>query len=103
MNEELTALKQNKAWKLVPRTSGMNVVGSRWFFKTKLKPNGSVERYNCCLIAKGYNHKKGIDFDETFSLVVKPTTIRIILTLAVVKNWAIQQLDVKNAFLHGFL
>lgn len=58
---------------------------------------------NARLVAKGYNQLEGIDFDETFSPVIKPTTIRTVLTFAIVHQWQIRQLDVKNAFFLGHL
>lgn len=103
MVEELDALHKNETWTLVPRTPNMNVIGSKWVFKTKLKPDGSLERLKARLVAKGYHQIDGVDFTETFSPVVKPGTIRMVLTIAVVKKWSIRQLDVKNAFLHGLL
>ncbi|MGC8045184.1 reverse transcriptase domain-containing protein, partial [Salmonella enterica] len=53
------------------------------------------------LVAKGYNQLEGLDFDETFSPVIQP--IRLVLALAIMKKWYVRQLDVKNAFLHGYL
>uniref|UniRef100_A0A2N9FTN5 Integrase catalytic domain-containing protein n=1 Tax=Fagus sylvatica TaxID=28930 RepID=A0A2N9FTN5_FAGSY len=103
MRDELHALHQNKTWSLVPRQADMNIVGSRWVFKTKLKSDGSIERFKARLVAKGYNQLEGLDFHETFSPVIKPTTIRLVLSLAITKGWSLRQLDVKNAFLHGHL
>lgn len=103
MDEELAALAANKTWTLVPSRSDMNVVGCKWIYKAKLKVDGSFERLKAGLIAKGFNQVDGVDFSETFSSVIKPTSIRHVLTLAVVKGWEIRQLDVKNAFVHGSL
>jgi hypothetical protein len=103
MDDEICALHQNHTWSLVPRPSNKNVVGCRWVFKTKLLPDGSVERYKARLVAKGYTQLPSLDFDETFSSIVKPATVRLILSLAIVEHWPICQLDVKNALLHGFL
>jgi len=103
MDDEIAALKQNNTWRLVPRPHNHNVIGCRRIFKTKLQADGSVECHKAHFVAQGFCQKHGIDFDVTFSPVVRPATVRIILTLTVMHNWALRQLDVKNAFLHGFL
>ncbi|GKF02232.1 ribonuclease H-like domain-containing protein, partial [Tanacetum coccineum] len=86
-----------------PLTPNVNVVRSIWIFRHKFNADGSLSRCKARLVANGRNQQQGIDCDETFSPVVKPATIRIILSLVVSRHWPIHQLDVKNAFHHGQL
>jgi histone deacetylase 1/2 len=103
MEEEICALRNTNTWTLVPSHPTQNIVGCKWVFRIKYKPNGTVDRNKARLVAKGFHQQAGIDYSETFSPVAKPVTIRIILSLAVQYNWPISQLDVSNAFLHGHL
>jgi histone deacetylase 1/2 len=103
MDVEHQALLNNKTWHLVPRPKGKNIVGCKWVYKVKRKADGTVDRYKARLVAKGFKQQYGIDYEETFSPVVKAATIRIILSIAVSRGWSLRQLDVQNAFLHGFL
>jgi len=103
MTSECNALISNHTKTLCPRHVHHNVVRNKWVFKIKQKPDGSVDRFEARLVAKGFDRKTGIDYHETFSLVVKPTTIRILLALAIKFHWQLKQLDMSNAFLHRVL
>jgi hypothetical protein len=78
-------------------------VTGKWVFRRKLKTDGSLDRYKARWVLCGFTQRPRIDYDETFSPVVKSATISIMLTLALPRSWPIHQLDVKNAFLHGTL
>ena len=75
----------------------------KWIFRHKLHSDGTLDRYKARWVLRGFTQRPGVDFDETFSPVVKPATIRTVLSLVLSNNWPIHQLDVKNAFLHGTL
>ncbi|XP_074313420.1 uncharacterized protein LOC141648591 [Silene latifolia] len=103
MDDEFNALISNKTWELVPRPTNVNVIRSMWIFRHKFQSNGSFERHKARLVGDGKTQRVGIDCGETFSPVVKPATIRTVLSLALASQWSIHQLDVKNAFLHDDL
>ena len=103
MNAEYEALMKNGTWHLVPPQKGRNVIGCKWVYKIKRKQDGSLDRYKARLVAKGFKQRYGIDYEDTFSPVVKAATIRTVLSIAVSKGWSLRQLDVQNAFLHGYL
>ncbi|KAJ9558152.1 hypothetical protein OSB04_012766 [Centaurea solstitialis] len=103
MDAEMAAIISNYTWDLVPKPSDANIVGNRWLFRHKFDSNGRLERYKARLVAQGFSQQPGLDFDDTFSPVVKPATIRTVLSISISRNWPIHQLDVKNAFLHGDL
>jgi hypothetical protein len=103
MADEVAALHHTRTWVLVPRPPGVNVVGCKWIFKTKHRPDGSIDKHKARLVARGFTQRHGIDYGDTFSPVVKPATVRLVLSLAVSRGWSLRQIDVSNAFLHGFL
>lgn len=103
MAEEFNAFLENDTWDLVPRTNNMNVVGCKWLFKTKYASDGSIDRHKARLVALDNHQQAGIDYHETFSPIIKSSTVCLLLSIAISCDWSIRQLDVKNAFLHGYL
>ena len=103
MREELDALEKNKTWQLVARPTGRKVIGCKWVYKIKRTPDGAPERYKARLCAKGFSQREGIDFNETFSPVVRYDSVRVLLALAAQNDYEISQFDIKTAFLHGEL
>jgi len=100
---EIKALEDNKTWTVVTLPPGKRAIGCRWVYKIKYQASGEVERFKARLNAKGYNQKEGLDYQETFSPVVKMVTVRSVIALAAAKGWIIHQMDVYNAFLQGDL
>nr|KYP65831.1 Retrovirus-related Pol polyprotein from transposon TNT 1-94 [Cajanus cajan] len=103
MKDEYEALLKNNTWSLVDLPVGCKAVGCRWVFKCKYNAYGTFQKHKARLVAKGFHQREGFDFTDTFSPVVKPTIVRVVLTLALTRQWHIHQIDINNAFLHGAL
>jgi hypothetical protein len=82
-NAEFDALVKNNTWHLVPQEGVKNVIDCKWVYKIKTKADGTLDKYKARLVAKGFKQRYDIDYEDTFSLVVKAATIRVILSLAV--------------------
>ena len=101
MDEKVQAMQNNRTWILVSRPTNTNIVGSKWVFRTKYFPDGSIEDLKAHLVAKGYTQVPGLDYTNTFNPVIKATTVRVVISIAVTNKWPFRQLDVKNVFLNG--
>ena len=90
MDEEYSALMKNKTWRLVPEQRGKNVIDCKWVYRIKKKADGSIDRYKARLVAKGFKQRYGLDYEDTFSPVVKAATIRLVLAIAVYRGWSLR-------------
>jgi hypothetical protein len=80
-----------------------NLIGCKWVFLIKRKADGSIERHKAHLVAKGFNQQPGINYDETYNPVIKPTMVHTVLSFAISSGWSLRPIDIHNAFLHGDL
>ena len=103
MHKELQALLETDTWSIVPLPPGKKPIACKWVYKVKCKANGSIERLKAKLVVKGFTQKEGIDYAETSFPIVKITTIRVSMAVAVKKGWHLHQLDGNNAFIRGDL
>ena len=83
MQTEYDALIKNNTWSLVPMCSDFKVVGCKWVFQTKYNTDGSISKHKARLVTKGFHQTAEVDYSETFSPVIKSSTVRVILSLAV--------------------
>nr|GFA33075.1 putative zinc finger, CCHC-type [Tanacetum cinerariifolium] len=103
MNVEMQSMKDNEVWVLVELPPNGKTVGSKWLFKKKTDMDENVYIYKARLVAKGYTQTSGIDYEETFSPVTDIRAIRILINIAAYYDYTIWQMDVKTAFLNGYL
>lgn len=103
VEEEMKALMKNGTLESCPLPLGKKVIGCKWVLTIKVKANGEIERCKVRLVAKGYTQTQSIYYQETFALVAKMKTTRVLLSLAAHHDWPLHLSDVKNTFLHGDL
>ena len=103
MKKELDALHKTRTWDLVDLPSGKSAIGCKWVYKIKTRSDGTIDRYKARLVAKGFTQEYGIDYEETFALVARPSSVRTLIVVSAARKWPLFQLDVKNAFLNGEL
>ncbi|GJS25062.1 putative RNA-directed DNA polymerase [Tanacetum coccineum] len=103
MQDEMKSLYENNTFELTKLPKGKRALKNKWVYKLKTEEYTPRPRYKARLVVKGFSQKKGIDFDEIFSPVVKMGSIRVVLGLAASLDLEVEQMDVKTAFLHGDL
>ncbi|GKE13988.1 retrovirus-related pol polyprotein from transposon TNT 1-94 [Tanacetum coccineum] len=103
MQEESNQFISNDVWELVPNLKDMTIIGTKWVFRNKLDENGVVSRNKARLVAQGYNQQERIDYDETYAPVARLESIRILLAYVCALDFKLFQINVKSAFLNGFI
>jgi hypothetical protein len=103
MMENHQSIMKNEVWEIVPRPKEKSVVTSKCVYKIKHATDGSVDKYKAIFVARGFSQKEGEDYDETFSLMARYTSIRAIISLAASMGWNLHQMDVKETFLNGVI
>ena len=103
MQEELNQFALNEVWTLVRRIPKLNIIGTKWVFRNKMDEHGMITRNKARLVAKGYNQEEGIDYDETYAPVARLEAVRLLLAFSCIKGFKLFQMDVKSAFLNGYI
>ncbi|GJT62077.1 retrovirus-related pol polyprotein from transposon TNT 1-94 [Tanacetum coccineum] len=103
MQEELNEFISNDVWELVPNPMNMTIIGTKWVYRNKLDKNSIVTTNKARLVAQGYNQQEGIDYDETYAPIARLESIRILLAYVCALDFKLFQMDVKSAFLNGFI
>ena len=103
MKSELESMYSNNVWTLMDLPQGVKPIGCKWVYKRNKGVDGKVETYKARLVAKGYSQKSGFDYEETFSPVAMIKSIRILLSIAAYYDYEIWKMNVKTAFLNGYL
>ena len=103
MHEELNNFIRNQVWQLVERSKNHNVIRTKWVFRNKQDQDGIVVRNKARLVAQGYTQVEGLHFGETYALVARLDAIRILLAYVCAHNIKLYQMDIKSAFLNGYI
>lgn len=103
MKQELESVEKNRTWELVDLPTGHRPISLKWVFKLKKDEKGAVIKHKARLVARGFILQEGIDYDDTFALVARMESVRVLLALAAQEGWWLHHVDMKSAFLNGDL
>nr|GEV02354.1 zinc finger, CCHC-type [Tanacetum cinerariifolium] len=103
INDEIDSIIGNNTWVLADLPLGCKPLGCKWIFKRKLKVDGTFEKFKAMLVIQGFKQKSGINYLDTYALVARISTMRLLITMASIHNPIIHQIDLKTTFLNGEL
>jgi hypothetical protein len=103
MQSEMDAVEKNSTWELADLPCGHSVMTLKWVFKLKRDEVGAIVKHKARLVAHDFVQREDIDFDDTFALVARMESVRLLFALAAQEGWCIHHMDVKSAFLNGDL
>ncbi|GKD49141.1 zinc finger, CCHC-type containing protein [Tanacetum coccineum] len=103
INDKMDSIIDNNTWVLADLPPGCKSLGCKWIFKRKLKVDGTIEKFKARLVIQGFKQKSGIDYFDTYALVARISTIRLLIAMTLIHNLFIHKIDVKTAFLNGEL
>lgn len=103
LEEEIHSIKKNDTWELSALPPKKKTIGVKWVYKIKRTANRNVDQFKARIVAKGYEHKYGIQYEEAFEPVAQLGKVRLLISLAAHHSWKIYQLDIKSAFFNGIL
>ena len=99
----MNSLQKNTTWELVSLPSRRKLVQCKWVFRTKVAADGNTDKYKSRLVAKGFSQVQGVEYHETFALVAKMDSIRLVFAISASKHWEVHHMDVKSDFMHGYI
>ena len=103
MGKEMKSLKDNKVWELTALPPGKKAIGCKWVYKVKTNSDGSIEHYKARLVARGFDQRPGLDYDETFCPVVRLESLRTLIALSTQRGLELHHVNVHTAFLNATL
>ena len=103
MDEEIESIEKNETWELFDVPKDKDVISVKWIYKTKQDADGNFQKHKAIMVARGFTQQRDIDFNEMFTPVACMDTVRTVLSIAAQNKWHVHQMDVKLAFLNGYV
>lgn len=101
MSAEISALEEKDTWKLVKRPIDVKVIDTRWVYKVKRSTDNSTVKLKSRLVARGFEQEYGVNYFDTYAPVVKNSSVRLLMSIAVQKRWKVEQIDIRNAYVNS--